>query len=687
MPKTMEKENKNITIVRAFVVCSVVFAVALLIFFKILYIQLVRGDKYRGVAEKIEYSTRKVPSYRGTIFSDDGRALVSYKPMYSVSFDPTVCKDDVFEKNIKALCDSLARFPRRMSAAEYERQIRSKRREGSPSFMISPGGKEFDYVQLARLKRYPIFNLGQANGGLVPTTTLRRDYPYGQLLHRTLGESDSDRGRLLGLEDVYDSVLRGTDGVQVYRNLKTESVPIYSSENRESVDGCDVYTTIDIDIQDIADKALREKLVETNAENGCVIVMDVETGHIKAMVNLGFENGQYVENFNYAVAKRMEPGSTMKLASFMALMEKGHMPDLDRKYDLKYVATPNSRKKQSRRVGGYMATDDHALGENGNGKTTVREILEQSSNVGTACLVWDAFSKNPDKYIDQLYAMSMTEKHSLGFKGEKSPWIKHPSDKRNWDGKSLQTISFGYAIEFTPLQILAFYNAVANNGKMMKPLLVSKIMKDDVLIESFDTVVLNPEIASATTIAKAKELLEGVVKNGTAKSISTERGCTVAIAGKTGTAQLYNEAAKSYKWYNPKTGQMDKRYYNSTFVGYFPADKPKYSCIVIVGKPNAVVYGGGGVCAPVFSTIAQSIYSTSLGVKVEQYGETAKRDVKLDGSTMAYNKVCEYCETYGIKLANRKIDSEWVKARRLDNGVVDFKEVRSEDGVVPNVKA
>lgn len=677
----MEDESKN-SISRATIICLVFVVVALVIFGKILYLQFARGEELRSVANKIEYSTNVLPAYRGQIFADDGRALVSYKPMYSVSFDPTVCKDDVFENNIKALCDSLSRFPGKHSAKDYENQIRLKRKGNKKSYMISTGGKEFNYVQLNRLKAYPIFNLGRGNGGFVTTTNLRRDYPYGQLLHRTLGEFDAEKGRSFGLEDVYDSVLRGCNGFQVYRNLGGDRVAIPSRENREAVDGCDVYTTIDIDIQDIADNALRRKLIETSAENGCVIVMEVETGYIKAMVNLGLKDGKYIEDFNYAVAKRMEPGSTMKTASFMALIEKGYLPNLDKKINLNYIA--HKGKKQSRNIGGYMATDDHALGEKGNGIATPRDILEQSSNVGTALLVYDAFANKPKEYTDQILAMSLGEKHSLGFKGEQQPDITMPNQRR-WSKKSLQTISFGYAIEFTPIQILAFYNAIANGGRMMKPILVSRVEKNGELVAKYDTVAVNPQIASPNTIAKAQELLEGVVKNGTAKSLNNTKKYSVSMAGKTGTAQLYNEAAKSYYWHNEKTGANDRRLYNSTFVGYFPADKPKYSCIVIVSKPRTAVYGGGGVCAPVFGTIAQSVYSTRFGVQTEQYSGAISGGGQFGNGVVSYEKAADYCETFGVEHTAAKVNSEWVSTKTVNNGAVDFKEMTIKQGVMPNV--
>lgn len=677
----MEDENKN-SVSRATVICLAFVGAALVIFGKILYLQFGRGEELRKVANEIEYSTSVLPAYRGQIFADDGRALVSYKPMYSVSFDPTVCKDDVFEDNIKALCDSLSRFPGRYSAKEYENQIRHKRKDKRKSYMISTGGKEFNYVQLNRLKAYPIFSLGRGNGGFVVTTNLRRDYPYGQLLHRTLGEFDAERGRSFGLEDVYDSVLRGCDGFQVYRNLGDSRVAVPSRENREAVDGCDVYTTIDINVQDIADNALRSKLIETRAENGCVIVMEVETGYIKAMVNLGLKDGKYIEDFNYAVAKRMEPGSTMKTASFMALIEKGYLSNLDKKINLNYIA--HNGKKQSRNIGGYMATDDHALGEKGNGIATPRDILEQSSNVGTALLVYDAFANKPKEYTDQILAMSLGEKHSLGFKGEKQPDITMPTQRR-WSKKSLQTISFGYAIEFTPIQILAFYNAIANGGRMMKPILVNRVEKNGELVAKYDTAAVNPQIASPNTIAKAQELLEGVVKNGTAKNLSNSKKYSVSMAGKTGTAQLYNEAAKSYYWRNEKTGANDRRLYNSTFVGYFPADKPQYSCIVIVSKPRTVVYGGGGVCAPVFGTIAQSIYSTRLGVQAEQYQNMVAGGGKFSNAIVSYEKAVDYCKTFGVEHTASRIGTEWVSVRTVGNGTVDFREAYISEDVMPDV--
>ncbi|MCK4639399.1 MAG: penicillin-binding protein 2, partial [Bacteroidales bacterium] len=423
---------------------------------------------------------------------------------------------------------------------------------------------------------------------MIPKTI--RKMPFKELAKRTIGYENKKENLFVGLEGAYSEYLEGKKGKQLRQRIcNGDWKPIQDENEIEPQNGKDIITTIDINIQDVAENALLEHLKEHKAFQGCAILMEVETGYIKAIANLQYDSSdnKYKESYNYAFAENVEPGSTFKLASMIAVIE-------DRKVNLSdtidtgdgWIVYYNRTMRDA-----YKIRD---------GKITCREAFEKSSNVGVSMIIWDAYKKNPEKFVEHLYDMSLNKPLGIEFQGEGHPFIKHPKDKKIWYGTTLPWMSVGYEISLTPLQILTFYNAVANGGKMVKPMFVKEIRQTGKTIKTFKPVVINKSICSKRTIDTVQSLLEGVVERGTAKSLNNS---IYKIAGKTGTAQIANKN----KGYN-------KGFYNASFVGYFPADDPKYSCIVVVNKPSGGKYYGSSVAAPVFKEIADKVYATQLDI-------------------------------------------------------------------------
>lgn len=441
--------------------------------------------------------------------------------------------------------------------------------------------------------------------------------------------------------------------------LSGDWIPVYAENDTEPSDGKDIITTIDINIQDVAENALREHLKEHGAYMGCAILMEVHTGHIKAIANLRFDKktGEYEESYNMAIAELIEPGSTFKLPTIMALMEDEKITlsdtiDIGDGWTTYYGSTMQDVKKIR------------------DGKVSIREAFEKSSNVGISKITVEAYKDNEAEYVDRLYSMSLNQKLGLEIPGEQKPVIRHPDSTTMWWGTSLPWMSIGYNITITPMQTLAFYNAVANNGRLVKPMLVKEIQQAGRVIETFDTEVLNRKICSQSTIDSARSLLEGVVERGTATILKNKH---YKVAGKTGTAQ----AADGNKGY-------DKESYNASFAGYFPADNPKYSCIVVVNNPTQGKYYGGSVAAPVFKEIADKVYATHLDI----YQEVETTADEHNVPRLKYGKhedIGWLCDELEIAVLPESNTAEWVVSFREEHGLrLEPRIIR--DGTVPNVK-
>lgn len=582
----MAVEDKNISY-RIYLVAFFLFIMAVAIAVKLTNIQWVEGDYYRKLAKERTVKNFVIPANKGNIYSADGSLLATSIPNYEIRFDAVAPKTEVFEKNIKQLADSLGKLLNK-SSDTFERELRRARVNKSRYFLVA---RDLSYTEYIAIKSFPLFNLGAYKGGIIVEQETVREHPIGKIAERTIGYIGRDvNGHInpVGVEGAYSNYLNGKDGRILKQKIaKGQWKPISDVNQVEPQDGYDVISTIDVFIQDIAHHALLKQLEEYQADHGCVVVMETKTGYVKAISNLGRneKTGMYSERLNYAVRESHEPGSTFKLVDLMALLD-------DKLVDTSAVF---DSKGGEIKYFGKSVRDSH---EGGYGKISLARGFEVSSNTVMVQAVYNNYKSNPTQFVNHINAYGLNRKLGIGFNGEGAPYIPQPSD-RSWSKLSLPWMAYGYGVSVTPLQTLAYYNAVANNGEMVKPLFVSEIKEWNKTIKKYDKVVLNPRICSQETIKKLKAVLENVVKKGTGSKLYSK---DFSMAGKTGTAQV-NYA---------KAGGAEK-YYASSFVGYFPADHPKYSCIVVVHKPNTTNnnYYGADVAGPVFKRIAQKIFTDS----------------------------------------------------------------------------
>lgn len=582
----MAVEDKNISY-RIYLVAFFLFIMAVAIAVKLTNIQWVEGDYYRKLAKERTVKNFVIPANKGNIYSADGSLLATSIPNYEIRFDAVAPKTEVFEKNIKQLADSLGKLLNK-SSDTFERELRRARVNKSRYFLVA---RDLSYTEYIAIKSFPLFNLGAYKGGIIVEQETVREHPIGKIAERTIGYIGRDvNGHInpVGVEGAYSNYLNGKDGRILKQKIaKGQWKPISDVNQVEPQDGYDVISTIDVFIQDIAHHALLKQLEEYQADHGCVVVMETKTGYVKAISNLGRneKTGMYSERLNYAVRESHEPGSTFKLVDLMALLE-------DKLVDTSAVF---DSKGGEIKYFGKSVRDSH---EGGYGKISLARGFEVSSNTVMVQAVYNNYKSNPTQFVNHINSYGLNRKLGIGFNGEGAPYIPQPSD-RSWSKLSLPWMAYGYGVSVTPLQTLAYYNAVANNGEMVKPLFVSEIKEWNKTIKKYDKVVLNPKICSQETIHKLKAILENVVKRGTGSKLYSK---DFSMAGKTGTAQV-NYA---------KAGGAEK-YYASSFVGYFPADHPKYSCIVVVHKPNTTNnnYYGADVAGPVFKRIAQKIFTDS----------------------------------------------------------------------------
>ena len=572
----MAIKNDNIISYRlAFVVvCVVAFSFAIAI--KLFNIQWVGGEYYRNLAKQRTVKNFEIPANKGNIYSSDGSLLATSIPEYTIRFDAVTPSDENFEKYYVGLSDSLSKLVGK-SSGEFQRDLRKAKNTKNRYFLVA---KKLTFTEYMRVKDFPLFKLGANKGGLIAEQQTVRKHPVGLIANRTIGyERDGNQGK--GLEYAFRNYLNGTNGHHWMQKIaKNQWKPISDVNELDPVDGYDVISTIDVFIQDIAHHALLKQLEFYKADHGCVVVMETNTGYIKAISNLGkSEDGSYFETQNYALTESHEPGSTFKLMDLIALID-------DKKADTSSVYNSN---------GGIVMIQGRPVKDSnhhGYGIASLAKGFEVSSNTILVQATYQAYKNNPWQFINRINSYGLNKKQGLQIKGEGQPVIPQPGAK-NWYGTTLPWMAFGYGVSMTPLQTLSLYNAVANDGKMVKPIFVSEIKEWSKTIKKYDPEVINPKICSDETLLKVRKVLENVVKNGTGKSLYS---ADFSMAGKTGTAQVdYSKAEMSYA---------------SSFVGYFPADQPKYSCIVVVHNPDkSKGYYGADVAGPVFKRIAQKIFT------------------------------------------------------------------------------
>jgi cell division protein FtsI (penicillin-binding protein 3) len=641
------------------IVYTVVGLLAAAILVRILILQFVQHGKWKDMSEKIVYKTDEVPAIRGDILAWDGRLLASSVPYYTIYMDTrsTGMSGETWSKGINGLSSGLARLVGVRSADGWKSVITQARKKGDRYFLIR---RRVDYMTLKQLRDLPIFREGRYKGGMVAITESRRILPNDELAMRTIGYLNlGNEGNEVGLEGSFDKDLAGKNGVAVKQRLAGgDWITVEGPGTIDSKDGNDIVTTLDVDLQDVAQTALLNQLRKHNADHGCAVLMEVATGDIRAIANLGMgDDGDYHEEYNYAVGESTEPGSTFKLASLMAALEEGAIDTGT------IVDTGNGSVKFYNKV-------IRDTKEDGYGRLTVKQVFEKSSNVGTSKIIYEHYKDRPKDFVNRLYAMRLNEKLDLQIRGEGVPIIRYPGDKL-WSGLSLPMMSHGYEVQMTPLQVLTFYNAVANDGKMVKPRFVTAVLHNGAVVKSYEREILVNSIASRSTIRKAKAMMEGVVEHGTATNLKNPN---YKIAGKTGTAQI----AKGSKGYR-QAGLS----YQASFAGYFPAENPLYSCIVVVNAPSNGVYYGNVVAGSVFKEIADKVYSTSF---FRDY-KLAKDEVKPSAPEAGNGYREDIDEVLGsLDVKYRRTSGEdWV-ATRESGDTVRLAGVKQKEGLVPDVR-
>jgi len=635
---------------------GIVYFVIVLLFvavlLRIIYLQTAEKDEWLAVAAKSKKTNIVVKPNRGNIFACDGRLMASSIPTYYIYMDTRVeslRKDDgkLFKDKVDSLSNSLAAFFGDRTVFEYKNMLKKAYREKKSELKLYP--KRITYEQLKAVKKMPLFKLGRIKSGLITKEMLRREKPFGSLASRTIGDiyADESKGGKNGLELFFNRELLGTPGVSIRQKVANK---LEETVQVEPINGLDIVTTIDLNMQDIAEKALVDSMRSFNAANGYAIVMEVKTGEVKAIVNM-YQNpdGTFTENKNGAVSDQVEPGSTFKVFSLIALLDEDKAKITD------ILHTGNGVWE----IGGSKM-NDHNAKKGGFGDITLAEAIHGSSNVGVSKAVVHAWGDNPAGYVEKLYKMGFNEKFDLEIPGNAAPKVRHPKDKAHyWSQTTLAWMSIGYETQIPPIYTLAFYNAIANNGKLIRPFFVKSIQKNGQTIKTFTTETIREKICRQSTIDIVKETLLGVLEapKGTAKNV---RSKFVRIAGKTGTAQI-SKGSAGYKS-GGKSHQV-------SFCGYFPADDPLYTCIVVIREPKNGYPSGGLMAGSIFKSIAEEIMALKSNLKPENLKLDSTKifpympEIKA-GYAKAVNSV-----TSSIQLGVPSAKYNWIKPEAKDSAL------------------
>ena len=649
------KEGKKITMTKVYVTFFVMVAFASIVAFQIVNLQLFKKDAVINEVKTTSAGYRPVEADRGDIYASDGSLLATSLHYYLVGLDlnSKALTDENFNAHVSALSDSLAALVGEYSAGEYRRLLIGARKAKTRWFKISNG---LTYPEFKRLRSFPLIELGKYKSGLVYKKYVKREKPFKVLAARTIGNRAP-----FGMEGAYQHYLQGTSGEQYQRRIPGGVwVPVNDRNSVDPINGLDVYSTIDIGIQEIVHNALKDQLLYHQADHGCVVVMESQTGKVRAIANLKLDSNQRVyEHFNYAVGAAVEPGSTFKLASIMALLEDGKV-QLDDKVDV---------GRGVMEFYGQKMEDSHPYEKAR--VMSVREIFQESSNVGVAKMITKYYGDNPQRFIDRLYGFKLQDKLGVDIHGDVSPKIKDPSDKSNWSGLTLPWSSIGYELELTPVQILAFYNAVANGGNFLRPSFVEKVCDNDRVVEEFKPAVIKKAICSKETLMGVRSLLEGVVNEGTASA--GFKGTPYTVAGKTGTTQL------NY-WKRKSRGERTQ--YRASFVGYFPADNPTYTCIVVITNPKQNGSYGSQCAVPVFRKISDRLYSTAPSLRRVLAKEKFNYELSLKGGEA--KDLEEIAKVLAIPVLGEVSSYRWATAH-LEDRLMKLEEKEVEEKGVPNV--
>jgi len=629
----------------------------LLILGKALHLQLFEKEVWAR-EENSTIRHRVIEPNRGNIYSADGRLLAVSVPFYEIRMDfrSESFTREIFDRNVDALSKALSDLFQDRHWTTYKRELVRARQDGHRYYLVK---RDVTYTQLQQVKKFPIYELGRYQGGVMYVQQNKRIKPYGVLAARTVGYTMSGNLRsVVGVEGAYEQELKGVEGYRLMRKIRGDVwMPVSDANEIEPEDGQDIVTTIDVDLQDVAESALLDQLIRHEADHGSVVLMEVKTGRVRAIANLARDRfGNYGETYNFAVGESTEPGSTFKLASMIALLEDGHIK-------------PDDPVDVGNGITYYYGQKVEDSGEGGAGRITVKRAFEVSSNVGISKIVDAHYRDKPEQFVNRLYEMGLNRTLGISIKGEGKPDIKY-TDSELWSGLSLPFMSIGYEVRMTPLQMLAFYNAVANDGKMVRPIFVEEMRSHGKTVKRFSTEVLNNHICSRETLEQVQDMLEGVVENGTARNLVNSH---YKIAGKTGTAQVALN----------KEGYVESLY-QASFVGYFPAEDPKYSCIVVVNAPSKQIYYGNLVAGPIFREITDRIYAREVEMH-PGHVELAEIPVQAPYSKSGYSRELSAVFSYlDLPLRVESKDAGWVSTRSDESGVVATERVIPGQ-MVPNV--
>jgi len=616
-------------------------------------LQVVEGDHWRSVSDSLHVTHRTIPAVRGSIYSDDGSLLSTSVPIYKLSLDFEVINrlhSDSFEQYTNELAEKLSSTLENRSAEEYKQLLTTGYRKQSRYVTIS---RHANFIQTRDIQNLPIFNAGRYKGGVILEERTIRKKPYDGLMFRTIGFiNENHKGA--GIEASYDDILTGEDGRMVVRRITSGYYrPIDNNMKLSAKDGKDIFTTVNIHLQDLLHEALAAGIEANDAEHGTAILLDVKTGQIKAIANLNKTENGVAERYNHALGMLYEPGSTVKIVSALAALEEGHV-DTDDSIDV--------------HNGKYKFFEKDSIMDSGHGdhrNLTYQQVVEKSSNVGISLTAYNGFKNKPNDFIEYFDELHLTTALQTGIKGEAEPFILRPN-KPGWSGMSVPSISIGYSFNTSPLHMAMLYNAIANNGVMMRPYIIKGIGRFGQIEEAYEPTTLNKTICSESTLASLKQMLEGVVQNGTASKL---KNLGFPVAGKTGTSRISDS----------KSGYTKQ--YHSSFVGYFPADQPKYTLIVVISKPSKGRYYGASVALPVFKEIASRIYANAVHQKMVDK-DTIVLPEQLTGT---YAEVKTLAKRYDLPMEFKSRKNELVSAKPTGD-FLGGSAITMSDNTMPELK-
>jgi cell division protein FtsI (penicillin-binding protein 3) len=644
--------KKREVMVRIYIGFLFIILLGLGVIFKAAHTQIYDGKRLIAESDSVTIFTKTVTAERGNIYSQDGKLLATSLPIFDVhiDFNADGLNDDVFSSaNVDSVCQLLAAKYHERNAADYRRDFTKAYKKGDTYYLLR---KNINLAELNELKTWPWFRLSRNRSGLIVETKELRDHPFGDIALRTLGFDEHHDGIYSsGIELKYDKELSGEKVKKLYRKLSGGVYKPLDTKEETANSGKDIYTTIDINIQDVAEDALRRALTLHDADHGCVILMETKTGRIKAIANLGKrDSANYHELYNYAIGEATEPGSTMKLATAASLMEDG----MANNNTPIFCGTGVLQMPKGAEIKDHEAPETPTL--------TLKRAIEVSSNVALATIARDHYVHAPEKFYEHLKAFGFTQPVDIEVEGAAQPIL---NDVKKWSGVSAMYIAHGYELTLTPLHTLQFYNTIANNGVMVKPTLIEKEREYNQTIDSNVTKVINDKVLSDKTVKQLREILEGVVEEGTAQNLKT---AYLKIAGKTGTAVISNH------------GYTGNKKYQASFVGYFPADDPQYTMIVVVNSPGQGGYYGNVVAGSVFREVADKVYSLSLDMH-PIVNDAASQNIPPVVQSGSREDISTLMNLFGVKVSEQ--NDEWIKLLQNNSKQYVANDIKAD--IVPDV--